>query len=100
MGVLGFYNIQKQERDDSMKTERIRQLEQYNNDHDVVTIPNLLAHFKVSINTIRRDLNELEKEGKIEKIYGGAKKCDSGEKSRTALSLFPNEMSKTRKPNS
>ena len=63
-----------------MKTERIRQIEQYINEKDVVTIPELLDYFKVSINTIRRDLNELEQEGKIEKIYGGAKKKDSDER--------------------
>lgn len=39
----------------------------------IVTIPELMAEYKVSIETVRRDLAALEKQGKIEKVYGGAR---------------------------
>lgn len=40
---------------------------------DVVTISEFIETFNVSIETVRRDLAILEKQNKIEKIYGGAK---------------------------
>lgn len=39
---------------------------------EMVTITSLVETFNVSIETIRRDLNILEKQEKIEKVYGGA----------------------------
>lgn len=42
-------------------------------DKEVVTIPELVNTFQVSIETVRRDLAILEKQNKIEKVYGGAK---------------------------
>lgn len=45
---------------------------------DVITITEFMDEFKVSIETVRRDLNILEKQGKIQKVYGGAKIKDSG----------------------
>jgi len=44
---------------------------------DVVTIPELMTQFKISIETVRRDLTILEKQGAIQKVYGGAKIKDS-----------------------
>ena len=40
---------------------------------DVVTISEFITEFNISIETVRRDLSILEKQGKIEKVYGGAK---------------------------
>jgi DeoR family fructose operon transcriptional repressor len=40
---------------------------------DVVTISEFIETFNVSIETVRRDLSVLEKQNKIEKVYGGAK---------------------------
>jgi len=40
---------------------------------DVVTISDFMAEFDISIETVRRDLSILEKQGKIEKVYGGAR---------------------------
>lgn len=59
-----------------MKTERVLQIEQYILDHEIVSIRELMDHFHISINTLRRDLSELEERGSIQKIYGGAKKAD------------------------
>jgi DeoR family fructose operon transcriptional repressor len=40
---------------------------------DIITIPELITEFKISIETVRRDLSILEKQGSIQKVYGGAK---------------------------
>lgn len=40
---------------------------------DVVTIVEFIEIFNVSVETVRRDLSILEKHGKIQKVYGGAK---------------------------
>ncbi|MGH4125814.1 MAG: DeoR/GlpR family DNA-binding transcription regulator [Clostridium sp.] len=40
---------------------------------DVVTISEFMSEFGISIETVRRDLSILEKQNKIEKVYGGAK---------------------------
>ena len=43
---------------------------------DVITIPELMTQFNISIETVRRDLTFLEKQNRIQKIYGGAKNKD------------------------
>lgn len=40
---------------------------------DVIAIATFMTEFNVSIETVRRDLSILEKQDKIEKVYGGAK---------------------------
>ncbi|MGH4051545.1 MAG: DeoR/GlpR family DNA-binding transcription regulator [Clostridium sp.] len=40
---------------------------------DVIAITTFMTEFDVSIETVRRDLSILEKQDKIEKVYGGAK---------------------------
>lgn len=55
-----------------MKAERLHQIEEYLRNRQVATIPELCEKFDVSVNTIRRDLNTLKDQKKIEKIYGGA----------------------------
>lgn len=40
---------------------------------DVISISDFMTEFAVSVETVRRDLSILEKQGKIEKVYGGAK---------------------------
>ncbi|EGO63004.1 DeoR/GlpR family DNA-binding transcription regulator [Acetonema longum] len=54
-----------------MKERRIKKLEDYIVDTERASIEELCAMFNVSKNTIRRDINELEKKGKIKKVYGG-----------------------------
>lgn len=41
-------------------------------DHGTLEIPELSAHFRVSEMTIRRDLERLEKEGRLYRVRGGA----------------------------
>lgn len=40
---------------------------------DMVTIAEFVEKFNISVETVRRDLAILQKQGKIEKVYGGAK---------------------------
>jgi DeoR family myo-inositol catabolism operon transcriptional repressor len=55
-----------------MKSRRIDKIERYIQINDSATIEELTKEFKVSINTIRRDINELvSKNSNIEKVYGG-----------------------------
>ena len=41
-------------------------------EQEMMTVAELMEEFNVSIETVRRDLNHLEKEKKIKKVYGGA----------------------------
>jgi DeoR family myo-inositol catabolism operon transcriptional repressor len=55
-----------------MKTARLDAMEQYILQNEQITIQDLQEHFEVSINTLRRDLDELETRGHVTKVYGGA----------------------------
>lgn len=55
---------------------RHKKLIEFLTSKDMVTIPEFLTEFNVSVETIRRDLSILEKQGKIEKVYGGARLRD------------------------
>ena len=54
-----------------MKTHRIKNVEEYILKNESVSLDKLCDVFKVSKNTIRRDIKELLEKGKIKKIYGG-----------------------------
>lgn len=54
-----------------MKISRLNSIEEYVIAKKTVSIDELCEVFKVSKNTIRRDLNELEERGNIAKVYGG-----------------------------
>lgn len=72
----------------AMKEKRISQLEEYIRKNEVVTIEELCDTFQVSVNTIRRDLNQLSDKGIITKIYGGARSAEVTE-STGALLPYP-----------
>ena len=55
-----------------MKYNRILDMERFIRTHQSVTNEELLNHFNISIQTLRRDLKILEKKGVITKYYGGA----------------------------
>ena len=55
-----------------MKTARLDAMEQYILTSEQVTIQELTERFEVSVNTLRRDLDELEARGHVTKVYGGA----------------------------
>ena len=54
-----------------MRSKRIETIEYYIYDHKTVTIDQLCEKFRVSKNTIRRDIDELVSKGLVKKIYGG-----------------------------
>jgi DeoR family transcriptional regulator, myo-inositol catabolism operon repressor len=54
-----------------LKASRIKELETYIIGNERATIEELCNLLKVSKNTMRRDINELEKQGMIKKVYGG-----------------------------
>mgnify|MGYP001573703670 FL=1 len=54
-----------------MKTNRIKEIEEYILSNESVSLDSLCDVFKISKNTIRRDINEIEKKGSIKKVYGG-----------------------------
>lgn len=39
---------------------------------DAVSVEHLAAHLAVSVSTVRRDLDELERQGKVRRVHGGA----------------------------
>jgi len=56
-----------------MKIRRMNEIYDFVAKNDFCTYPELMEKFGVSLSTIRRDIEILEKEGKIEKVYGGIK---------------------------
>lgn len=40
---------------------------------NILKIPEIVSEFNISVETVRRDINTLERHGKIEKVYGGIK---------------------------
>ena len=56
----------------AMNLERRSKIIDLINQKNTVTNQELMEIFNISIETVRRDLNYLEKAGVIEKVYGGA----------------------------
>lgn len=54
-----------------MRIDRLRDLEIFIKSNNSASLKELCAQFNVSMNTVRRDINELESQGKITKVYGG-----------------------------
>lgn len=54
-----------------MRFERLKNIEFYLSENHYASIDELLENFEISIQTLRRDLNELEKRNIITKVYGG-----------------------------
>ncbi|MFJ5963188.1 DeoR/GlpR family DNA-binding transcription regulator [Bacillus sp. NPDC093026] len=54
-----------------IKTKRIQQIKEYVFDKESASLDELMAHFGVSKNTIRRDVQTLVESGVLKKVYGG-----------------------------
>lgn len=54
-----------------MRIQRINEIEQFLTTKGSATIHELCDKFKVSLNTIRRDIDELHDRGIVSKVYGG-----------------------------
>lgn len=52
--------------------ERQRQIDTYLKNHGAVTTTRLIEMFHVSIETIRRDLLQMERQGRLTRVHGGA----------------------------
>ena len=50
-----------------MRLNRLNEMEQYIMEKETVSLEHLAEHFQISINTVRRDLNELLKRGRDRK---------------------------------
>lgn len=56
-----------------MKYNRLREIEEYVQQRDFVSLDELCEVFNKSKNTIRRDVAELVKSGSFQKVYGGVR---------------------------
>jgi DeoR family myo-inositol catabolism operon transcriptional repressor len=54
-----------------VRVDRLNEMEEYILSEGTVPLEKLAARFDVSTNTVRRDVNELIKRGRIRKVYGG-----------------------------
>ena len=54
-----------------MRVKRIEAVEAYISQVGSVSIQDLCEEFHVSINTIRRDIDTLVRDGRVKKVYGG-----------------------------
>jgi len=74
-----------------MRVERLIEMEDYVLKCGSVSLEDMADHFKVSLNTVRRDLSELLERGKIKKVYGGVTVSDLSE----SMMLSKREMTDT-----
>lgn len=56
-----------------MRRERLQQIEEYIKSRGFVTMTELCDEFRIAMPTVRKDIGELVSQGRIEKVYGGAK---------------------------
>jgi len=54
-----------------MRVNRLSKMKEYINAHGSVTMEQLCEEFNVSMNTVRRDINNLQGTGDVKKVYGG-----------------------------
>ncbi len=62
-----------------MRIDRLKSMEELVINKGSASLEELAEHFNVSINTIRRDLDELLERGSIKKVYGGVVCCLPGD---------------------
>ena len=58
-------------RESAVRVDRLNEMEEYILSEGTVPLEKLAKQFDVSTNTVRRDVNELIKRGRIRKVYGG-----------------------------
>ena len=56
-----------------MKDNRIKEMQEYILLHQSVSLKELCDTFNVSMNTVRRYINEITADSAIKKVYGGVK---------------------------
>jgi DeoR family lactose phosphotransferase system repressor len=60
-----------------LKKERLEKIIEKVNSEGVITVNDIIKELGVSDMTVRRDLDELDKEGRLIRIHGGAQRVDS-----------------------
>ncbi|MEW8973281.1 MAG: DeoR/GlpR family DNA-binding transcription regulator [Tissierellaceae bacterium] len=55
----------------SLRTARLTEMEEYIIEHEHVRLDTLAKVFNISLNTVRRDIDEIIQNGKVSKVYGG-----------------------------
>ena len=58
---------------DVSSIERLERIVNYLESHKTATVPEIVCKFSVGMTTVRRDLDTLADQGKILRVYGGAK---------------------------
>lgn len=71
-----------------MRLIRLNSIVEYVRAYELCTYEDLCKQFDVSISTIRRDVDELEKQGKIEKVFGGIRLSEIAIKENDEATLF------------
>lgn len=61
-----------------MRERRLQELEDYIHSLGTISLDELCEHFRVSKNTIRRDIQVLLEKGTIQKVYGGVTSLSQG----------------------
>lgn len=69
---LGMQAFVLRKGDNMLPQERYKLITDYLENHNIIKIEQMLDMFDISIETARRDLTYMEKQGLIKKIYGGA----------------------------
>ena len=68
-----------------MKFKRLQQIESYVRTYGVASFEELCEHFDISLSTVRRDIEELVKNGSVIKTYGGIKINENNIKNETII---------------
>ncbi len=57
---------------DIASIERLQRIVNYVESREVITVPEIVSKFSISMTTARRDLDTLAEQGKIQRVHGGA----------------------------
>lgn len=79
-----------------MKLQRTNNITEYIRAYGVCSYEELCEQFHVSLSTIRRDVDDLEKEGVIEKVHGGVRISDSYAETEQNSPLYKFDYAKDR----
>ncbi|WP_125590076.1 DeoR/GlpR family DNA-binding transcription regulator [Companilactobacillus jidongensis] len=77
-----------------MKNKRVEHIYDYIVQQKIVSLKELQSYFNVSMNTIRRDISDLEKTGDIKKVYGGVELVSKNQSPMDELQLFNSRQTK------
>ena len=85
---------QKEETKEMFNKERFKIISDYLKEHNRATVEELSKKLFVSLATIRRDLNEMQKMGLIQRTHGGAISIDSSDEVNIFVRIEKNSIDK------